>query len=83
MNSDSSELVTLVCTNDPVEAEIILAKLRSAGIDAYIKHEAVSRVIGLTFDGVGKQEVIVRAGELLEAQAALECEPLDAREPGE
>jgi hypothetical protein len=75
MHLDSNELVTLVATNDPVEAEIILGKLRSAGIDAYIKHEAVSTVIGLTFDGVGKQEVIVRADELVEAKAALECEP--------
>jgi hypothetical protein len=74
MNSDSSELVTLVSTNDPVEAEIILAKLRSAGIDAYIKHEAVSRVIGLTFDGVGRQDVIVRADEIVEAKVALELE---------
>jgi cell division septation protein DedD len=80
MNSDSSELVTLVATNDPVEAEIILGKLRSAGIDAYIRHEAVSNVIGLTFDGVGRQEVIVRADELVEAQVALEQV---LQEPGE
>jgi hypothetical protein len=83
MNSDSSELVTLVATNDPMEAEIILARLRSAGIDAYIKHESVSTVIGLTFDGVGRQEIIVRAEELLEAQAALESEALDSTESEE
>jgi hypothetical protein len=75
MNSDSSELVTLVAINDPMEAEIILARLRSAGIDSYIKREAVSNVIGLTFNGVGRQEVIVRAEDLIEAQAALEREP--------
>jgi hypothetical protein len=83
MNSDSSELVTLVATNDPMEAEIILARLRSAGIDAYIKHEAVSTVIGLTFDGVGRQEIIVRAEEFLEAQAALEREAPDPVDPEE
>lgn len=74
MNSDSRELVTLVTTNDPVEAEIILAKLRSAGIAAYIKHEACSNVIGLTFDGVGRQDIIVREEDLFEARAALEHE---------
>ncbi len=72
MNSDSDELVTLMTTNDPVEAEIVLAKLRSAGIASYIRHESVSSVIGLTFDGIGRQEVIVRAEELVEAQAALD-----------
>jgi UPF0288 family protein (methanogenesis marker protein 3) len=75
MNSDSDELVTLISTNDPVEAEIILAKLRSASIAAYIKHDAVSNVIGVTFDGVGRQDVIVRAEDLPEAKAALERAP--------
>jgi hypothetical protein len=75
MSSDSSELVTLTVTNDPVEAEIILGKLRSAGIDAYIRHDAVSNVIGVTFDGVGRQELIVRAEDLTDAQAALEPAP--------
>ncbi len=75
MNSDSDGLVTLMTTNDPVEAEIILGKLRSAGIEAYIKHEAVSKVIGITFNGVGRQEVIVRAEDLPEAKVALETEP--------
>ncbi len=75
MNSDSSELVTLMTTNDPVEAEIILGKLRSAGIVSYIKHDAVSNVIGVTFDGVGRQDVIVRADDLAEAEAALEIDP--------
>ncbi len=83
MNSDSSDLTTLMTTNDPVEAEIVLGKLRSAGIVAYIKHESVSTVIGVTFDGIGRQEVIVRADELVEAQAALEDGPDGARESEE
>ena len=83
MNSDSSELVTLATTNDPVEAEIILARLRSAGIAGYIRHDAVSNVIGVTFDGVGRQDIIVRADEFLEAQAALERESDEPRESEE
>jgi len=77
MNSDSDELVILMTTNDPVEAEIVLAKLRSACIQAYIKHDAVSNVIGVTFDGVGRQDVVVRAEDLPEAKAALERETGD------
>ncbi len=75
MNSDSEELAVLMSTNDPVEAEIVLAKLRSACIQAYIRHDAVSNVIGVTFDGVGRQEVMVRVQDLPEAEAALEGEP--------
>ena len=80
MNSGSEELVSIFSTNDPMEAEIVLAKLRSACIPAYIKHDAVSNVIGITFDGVGRQDVMVRAEDLLEAKAALEREPQDPAE---
>ena len=69
------ELVTLATMYDPVEAEIIVAKLHSAGIQAYLRHDAVSNVIGVAFDGVGKQEIIVREEDLVEAQAALEKTP--------
>jgi hypothetical protein len=75
MNLDSEDLVTLMSTNDPLEAEILLAKLRSACIPAYIRHDAVSNVIGITFDGVGRQDVMVRAEDLVEAKAALDREP--------
>ena len=71
----SVELVTLATVYDPVEAEIIVAKLDSAGIQAYLRHDAVSNVIGVAFDGVGKQEIIIREEDLVEAQAALEKMP--------
>lgn len=57
---------------DPVEAEIIVAKLRSAGIEAMVRHEALSVVYGLTVDGCGQQDILVRPGDLEEARAALE-----------
>jgi hypothetical protein len=59
---------------DPVEAEIIIAKLRSAGIEAWSRHEAASVVYGLTVDGLGQQHIMVREEELEEARAALEPE---------
>jgi hypothetical protein len=66
------ELVTLVTVYDPVEAQIILAKLHSAGIAAYSHHEAMSVVYGITVDGLGRQDIVVREEDLVEARAALE-----------
>lgn len=66
------EVVTLITVYDPVEAEIIVAKLRSAGIDAMVRHDALSVVYGLTVDGAGRSEVLVRAADLPEARGALQ-----------
>ncbi len=71
MSSDS-EPVLLVRLYDPVEAEIVAAKLRSYGIEVYLKHDALSVVYGLTIDGCGQQDIMVRAEDLDEARVALE-----------
>jgi hypothetical protein len=71
MSSDS-EPVLLVRLYDPIEAEIVVAKLRGSGIEAYLKHDALSVVYGLTVDGCGQQDILVRAEDLDEARAALE-----------
>ena len=71
----SGEPVLLVTLYDPVEAEIIVAKLQSAGIAAYRRHDAMSVVYGLTVDGFGRQDIMVRTEDLFEARAALEQEP--------
>jgi hypothetical protein len=70
----SDELVTLVTVHDPIEAEIILGKLHSAGIAAYANHDALSVVWGLTVDGAGRNDIVVRVEDLPEAQAALKRE---------
>ena len=70
--SESHELALLTTVYNPVEAEIIVAKLRSADIDAYVRHDALSVVYGLTVDGCGQQDIWVRAEDLQEAKAALE-----------
>jgi len=64
-----------VTVYDPVEAEIIAAKLRSAGIDSFLRHDALSTVYGLTVDGAGQQDIMVRPGDLEVAKAALEQNP--------
>lgn len=65
----------LVTVYDPVEAEIIVAKLRSAGIESFVRHEALSTVYGLTVDGAGQQDIMVRSEDWEEAKAALEEAP--------
>jgi hypothetical protein len=71
MSSDS-EPVLLIRVFDPVEAEIIVAKLRGAGITSFARHEALGVVYGLTVDGCGQQDIIVRAADLHDAQAVLD-----------
>ena len=73
MNS-GSEPVLLVRVYDPVEAEIIAAKLRSSGIECFARHDALSVVYGLTVDGLGQRDIMVRAEDLQEARVALEIE---------
>jgi hypothetical protein len=67
--------VVLTTVYNFVEAEIIVSKLRSAGIDSCVRHEAMSVVYGLTVDGAGQQDIMVRAEDLEEARAALEEMP--------
>jgi hypothetical protein len=78
---DRSLPVLLTTVFDPVEAEIIVAKLRSAGIEAMVRHDALSVVYGLTVDGCGQQDILVRPGDLEEARAALEPAPEEPRQP--
>ncbi|MBC7292838.1 MAG: DUF2007 domain-containing protein, partial [Thermoleophilia bacterium] len=66
----SGDLLVLTTVYNPLEAEIILAKLRSAGIQAFARHEALSVVYGLTVDGSGEHAIMVRAEDWEEAQAA-------------
>jgi hypothetical protein len=75
LDSEPEGPVLLATIYDPVEAEIVVAKLRSAGIDAFVKHEALSIVYGLTVDGFGQQDIMVRAEDFEEAKIALEQTP--------
>ena len=75
LDSDEGGPVLLTTVYDPVEAEIIIAKLRSAGIEAFARHEALSVVYGLTVDGCGQQDIMVKAEDLEVARVALETAP--------
>ncbi len=67
-----SEPVLLARVYDPMEAQIIVAKLRGSGIEAFVRHDALSVVYGLTVDGCGQQDILVRAEDFEQAQTALE-----------
>lgn len=71
----SSPPVLLISVCSPLEADIIVSRLRSAGIDTYVRHEALSVVYGLTVDGAGQQDIMVRPEDLEEAKFALEQMP--------
>jgi len=51
-----------------------MAKLRRARIAVYARHDALSVVWGLTIDGAGQNDIMVRREDLEEARAALEQE---------
>jgi hypothetical protein len=69
--SDRSRTALLATFYDPVETQIVVAKLRSAGIETFVRHEAIGAVYGLTVDGMGQQDIFVRSEDFDEAKAAL------------
>jgi len=75
LDSDADGPVLLTTVFDPMEGEIIIAKLRSAGIEAFLRHEALSVVYGLTVDGCGQQDIMVKPEDLEVARVALETAP--------
>ena len=71
------DLVPLKTVWGQMEAEILLGMLRASAIDATIRHEALSTVLGLSVDGLGKQEILVRREDLEAAQSLLAAEGAD------
>lgn len=52
-------LVTVYISQGMLPAQVVRAKLESAGIPALLKYEAIGQIIGLTVDGLGRVEVQV------------------------
>ena len=72
-----NELIPIKTVWDRTEAEILVGLLRASGIDATIRHEALSTVFGLNVNGLGKQEVLVRREDVAAAQHLLASERAD------
>ncbi|NLT74768.1 MAG: DUF2007 domain-containing protein [Chloroflexi bacterium] len=76
----SIEPVVVYTSQGPLEAEVALSKLRSEGIPAYPRYEAIGRTLGLTIDGLGLVEVLVAPEDEVRAREILEALPEDSGE---
>jgi len=70
------KLVTVYISQGMLGAQVVKAKLESAGIPVALKYEAVGQVLGLTLDGLGMVEVQVPS-ELEEEASQLISETPD------
>jgi len=79
-------MVEVYCSQGHMRANAIQCRLVAAGIPAMLSYESVSRIYGLTVDGIGQVHVLVpepfasQAKELLEDEqpediALPECPP--------
>ncbi|MCK5222463.1 MAG: DUF2007 domain-containing protein [Candidatus Aminicenantes bacterium] len=57
-------LKKLIVIEGMVEAEIIKSKLTAFDIPSVLKFEAVGRLLGITMDGLGKVNILVREEDL-------------------
>jgi len=71
---EHAELMRLTTLFSRVEADLVVAKLRSAEIEAIVQPEALSVVFGLTMDGHARLHVLVRPEDLAEARGVLDVE---------
>ncbi len=65
-------LVTVYTSQGMLPAQVVKAKLESAGLPVFLKYESVGQVIGLTVDGLGLVEVQVPPAWVADAEALLE-----------
>ncbi len=66
-----SKLITVYWSQGMLGAQVVKAKLESAGVPVLLKYESVGQVIGLTVDGLGRVEVRVPAAWADDARALL------------
>jgi hypothetical protein len=74
---NETESVELMVVDGMMEAEIIKSKLDNFEIPCMLKFEAVGRLLGITFDGLGKVQVMVPPGYLEKAKEILDTETDD------
>jgi thiamine pyrophosphokinase len=71
-NQEPDELVTVYAVQGHMRASVIQSKLEAAGIPAILSYEAVSRIYGLTVNGLGQVRILVRPEDEVEARKLLE-----------
>ena len=65
------DLKILVVVEGMMEAEIIKSKLDAFGIPSVLKFEAVGRLLGITMNGLGKVNILVREDDLQRAEKVI------------
>jgi len=73
-------LVTVYVSQGMLPAEVVRAKLESAGIPVLLKYEAIGQIIGLTVDGLGRVDVLVPEEYAADAEYLLQEETADTEE---
>jgi thiamine pyrophosphokinase len=79
---ESGALVVVYTVQGHMRASVIKSKLEAAGIPAILSYEALSRIYGLTVDGIGQVRVLVRPEDAAEARRLL-ADELQWEEPCE
>ena len=77
------KLVTVYRSQGMLPAQVVKAKLESAGIPVLLKYEAAGQIFGLTVDGLGLVEVQTPAQWADEARALVEEQASTLSENGE
>ena len=68
---NTTDLVEVRREQGHLRANVIKSKLEAAGIPAMLAYEALSRIYGLTVDGIGEVRIMVRAEDAEEARRLL------------
>jgi hypothetical protein len=77
MKDQEGRLAILLETTNPVEADVIKAKLESFGIPCLLKRESAGHLYGVMIDGLAAVRILVPEECLELARQVIEPEELD------
>lgn len=78
----NQSLITVYQSQGLLAAEVVKAKLESAGVPALLRYESLGPVFGITIDGLGLVEVQVPESWADDALALIAEEPVAPSEQG-
>ncbi len=72
---DAEELVTVFVSQGPLAAEVAKGKLEIHGIQAMLRYSPLGKALGITIDGLGRVDVLVRREDADRARDVLSETP--------
>jgi len=63
---------TVHITNGLVKANVIKGRLNADGIDVRLQYEAISKIIGLTANGLGEVKILVKEKDFIIAKKIID-----------